>query len=692
MIEKIRNMGFAAHIDAGKTTVTERILFFTEIIHKMGEVDDGEATMDWMEEEKRRGITITSAVTTCFWKSSKINIIDTPGHIDFTGEVEKTLRILDGVVTVFCGVEGVQPQSETVWHQANKYSLPKIAFVNKMDRPNANFSRTVKMINETLAENALPIQLPLKKGEELIGVVDILKMKAIIWEKETLGKSYYFCSVPSEVEKEAKTLRETLIERLANSSERIMEKYIEGQEPTEEELKAVLRKLVIQDELVPILCGAALRNIGIQPLLDAIVDFFPSPRDIPPLKGVTKHGEEVQIEATSKGNFLALAFKTASDPFTGKITYLRVYSGTRRRGETVFNATQGVTERLAKLIRMHANEKKLELEEITCGDIIAAVGLHRTKTGDTLCGEKAQPILLKTLVFPEPVVSVAVEPFSKNDEKKISEVLKIVAEEDPTIKVKIDEETNQHLISGMGELHLEILTERIQRDYKIKLRVGKPRVIYKESIEKELESEYELKRQVGEKGQYAYVRLKLSPYPKGKFKFSTEPSVQLPKEFIEAVERGIKNSLGNGVLLGSEIINLAVTLISGRYHPVDSSGVAFEIAAALAFQNGLKQGEVVLLEPIEKIQVRVPEAFLGNVLNDFNGRRGKVVNIKSKDKENRIIEGEIPLSEMFGYITTLRSLTQGRGNYNMEFSHYQIVPKRLKEKIVERGFVTSWKW
>ena len=683
-LEKLRNIGIIAHIDAGKTTTTERILYYTGVSHKMGEVHEGTATMDWMEQEKERGITITSASTTCFWRGHMINIIDTPGHVDFTVEVERALRVLDGAVGVFCAVGGVEPQSETVWRQADKYHVPRIAFVNKMDRIGADFFNVVREIDEKLNGNPLVIQLPVGSESDFVGVVDLIKMKAVIWDSDVLGATFSEKDIPEELADQALEYRNLMIEKLADFDDAIMEKYLEGEEISEEEIKRAIRKATIETKLTPVLCGSAFKNKGVQPLLDAVVDFLPSPVDIPPVKGIDpKTGEEITRKASESEPLALLAFKIMSDPYVGKLTYFRVYSGTLKAGSYAYNSTKGKTERIGRLLRMHANKRE-DVDVVYAGDIAAAIGLKYTTTGDTLCDEK-HPILLESMEFPEPVISVAVEPKTKADRDKLSNALQKLAEEDPTFRVKYDEETNQTIISGMGELHLEIIVDRLKREFKVGVNVGKPQVAYKESIKGKVKQEGKFIRQTGGHGQYGHVWIEIEPLERGKgFEFVDKiVGGVIPKEYIPAVEAGVKEAAESGVLAGYPMVDFRVTLYDGSYHEVDSSDMAFKIAASMAFREGAKKAKPYLLEPIMDVEVTTPEQYLGDVMGDINSRRGKIKSMSEKGSL-KIIRAHIPLSEMFGYATVLRSITQGRGTYTMQFSHYDEVPKNIADKIIKK--------
>ena len=681
-LEKVRNIGIIAHIDAGKTTTTERILYYTGRIHKIGEVHEGAAEMDWMEQEKERGITITSATTTCFWRDHRINIVDTPGHVDFTIEVERSLRVLDGAVTILCSVGGVQPQTETVWRQADKYRVPRIIFVNKMDRIGADFFRVVGEVEEKLGAKPVPVQVPIGAEDEFKGVVDLITMKAIIWEEETLGAKYHYEEIPEDLVPVAEEWREKMLEALADVDEEIMMKYLEGEEITEDEIKAALRKGTIELQFFPMLCGSAFKNKGVQPLLDAIVDYLPSPLDIPPIKGINpKTGEEEERPASYDAPFAALAFKILTDPYVGQLTFVRVYSGLMESGSYVYNATRDKKERLARILRMHANKRE-EIPVLGAGDIAAAVGLRETYTGDTLC-DPEHPILLEAMEFPEPVISVAVEPKTKADQEKLSLALQKLAKEDPSFRVSMDHETGQTIISGMGELHLEIIVDRLKREFGVDVNVGKPQVAYRETIKKEVTSEGKFIKQTGGRGQYGHVWLKIEPLEPGKgFEFhETIKGGVVPKEYIPAVEAGVREAMETGVVAGYPMTDIKVTLFDGSYHEVDSSEMAFKIAGSIAFKEGAKKANPVLLEPIMEVEVTTPEEFMGDVIGDLNKRRGRVQGMEARGNA-QVIKALVPLAEMFGYATDLRSMTQGRATYIMRFSHYEEVPPNVAEQIV----------
>ncbi len=672
-----------AHIDAGKTTTTERILYYTGVTHRIGEVDEGSATMDWMEQEKERGITITSAATTCFWKDHRINIIDTPGHVDFTIEVERSLRVLDGAVAVFCSVGGVEPQSETVWRQADKYKIPRIAFVNKMDRTGADFQGCLRMMVDRLKTTPLPIQLPIGKEEDFQGVIDLIKMKAIIYDSRSLGDHYDVLDIPEDYLKEAYQQREFLIERLAERDDFLMEKFVDGQEVSESELKRTLREVTLRLEGIPVLCGAAFRNKGVQPLLDAIIDYLPSPLDIPPVNGIDLQGEKLSFSANNGHPLSALAFKIMNDPYTGQLTFFRIYSGSLKSGDSVFNPTKGKRERIGRLLQMHANKRE-EIQEVSSGDIFAAVGLKYTTTGDTICLEK-KPIILESIHFPEPVISIAIEPKTKGDVDKLGSSLHKLALEDPSFKVKTDEETGQTIISGMGELHLEIIVDRLLREFNVEANVGKPQVAYRETITKAIKSEGRFIRQSGGKGQYGHVWLTLEPQPPGKgFEFVNKiVGGRVPREYIPAVKKGVMEAMEKGVLAGYPMVDIKITLFDGSYHDVDSSEMAFKIAGSMGFKEGARSAHPILLEPMMSIEIITSDEFMGQVLSDLTSRRGKTTKVEYRAGTN-VIAGEAPLANMFGYATDLRSLTQGRATFTLQFSHYSPVPSSLSEEILSQ--------
>jgi len=693
-IERTRDIGIIAHIDAGKTTVTERVLFYTGISHKIGEVHEGQAIMDWMAQEKERGITITSAATTCFWapeiysKSTsqkggyRINIIDTPGHVDFTAEVERSLRVLDGGIVVFDGVAGVEPQSETVWHQADKYKVPRICFINKMDRTGTDFYKTLESIKERLTPNAIAIQLPIGKESQFEGVIDLIKMKAIYNEGEQ-GEKVIEKEIPENMREEAEKWRKEMIEKIVEHDDKLMEKYLGEGEVTREELRDTLREAALSYGLVPILCGSALKNKSIQPLLDAVVYYLPSPAEVPPVEGIKLKTEEKDIrEAKDGAPFSALAFKVATDPYAGTLTYFRVYSGALKAGSYILNATENKKERIGRILRMHA-DKREDVEEIFAGDIAAAVGLKFTTTGDTLCDEK-HPIILEKITFPEPVIFIAIEPKTKADQEKMGIALKKLSEEDPTFKMKTDSETNQTIICGMGELHLEIIVDRMKREFGVEANIGAPQVAYKETIIQSSEAEGKYIRQSGGRGQYGHVFLRVEPRKRGEgFEFvDAIKGGVIPSEFIPAVEKGVKEAIEKGVIAGYPVVDMQVTLFDGSYHEVDSSEAAFKIAGSKALQEGVKRAKPILLEPIMKVEVITPEKYMGDVIGNLNSKRGRID--KMYDRANmKIIDAHVPLGEMFGYATSLRSLSSGRANYNMEFSRYEGVPKNVAEEIIE---------
>ncbi len=680
-LDKIRNIGIMAHIDAGKTTTTERILYYTGVSHKIGEVHEGTAQMDWMVQEQERGITITSAATTCFWKKFRINIIDTPGHVDFTAEVERSLRVLDGAVAVFCAVGGVQPQSETVWRQADKYRVPRIAFVNKMDRQGADFFGCMEQMEEKLNARPVALQLPWGKEDTFTGVIDLVEMKAYKYKDETLGAEYEILDIPEELREAAEEYRAKLIEAAAETCDEYMEKYLEGEDLTPEEIKDGIRKGTINLYFTPVLCGTAFKNKGVQPLLDAIVDYMPSPLDIPPIKGINPDtDEEVVRETKDDAPFCALAFKIMTDPYVGQLVFIRVYSGHLESGSYIYNANSGKKERVGRLLKMHANKRE-EIKEVWAGDIAAVVGLKGVTTGDTICDEK-NPVILESMEFPEPVISVAIEPKTKADQEKLGAALQKLAMEDPTFKVHVDKETGQTIISGMGELHLEIIVDRLMREFKVEASVGQPQVAYRESIKKAIDHEEKYIKQTGGKGQYGHVKIKLEPYVEDHFKFVDKiTGGVIPREYIKPIEKGILEAMETGVLAGYEVTNVMVTLYDGSYHEVDSSEMAFKICASLAFKNAARKADPYLLEPIMEVEVTTPEQYLGDVMGDLNSRRGRVANLEAKGGL-QIIKAYVPLAEMFGYATVLRSLSQGRASYVMQFARYEEVPKSIAEKII----------
>ena len=683
-LEKTRNIGIMAHIDAGKTTTTERILFYTGRVHKIGETHEGAATMDWMEQEKERGITITSAATTCHWKGHRINIIDTPGHVDFTVEVERSLRVLDGSVAVFCAKGGVEPQSETVWRQADKYSVPRMAYVNKMDITGANFYNVVQMMKDRLGANAVPIQLPIGYEDTFEGMVDLIKMKAIVYG-DKLGKDEEFVEIPEDMKEKAEECRQALIEAVAESDDDLMMKYLEGEELTEEEIMTGIRKQTIACKMTPVCCGSSYKNKGVQPLLDAIVAFMPAPTDIPHIKGVNPEtGEEDERPSSDEEPFAALAFKIMTDPYVGKLAFFRVYSGTLESGSYVYNSTKGKRERIGRILQMHANHRQ-EIEKVYAGDIAAAVGLKDTTTGDTLCDEKA-PIILESMVFPDPVISVAVEPKTKADQEKMGIALQKLAEEDPTFRVRTDPETAQTIISGMGELHLDIIVDRLLREFHVGCSVGNPQVAYRETIRKSVKAEGKFVRQSGGKGQYGHCWLELTPLEPGEgFKFDNKVvGGAIPKEYIGPVEAGVKEAMENGVVAGYPMVDVGVTVYDGSYHEVDSSEMAFKIAGSMGFRAGALKADPVILEPYMKVEVTVPEEYMGDVIGDLNSRRGRINSMEARNGA-QVIDAFVPLSEMFGYATDLRSKTQGRGNYSMEVDHYEEVPRNIAEAIIAKN-------
>lgn len=670
-----------AHIDAGKTTTTERILFYTGKIHKIGETHEGAAQMDWMEQEQERGITITSAATTCHWRDHRINIIDTPGHVDFTVEVERSLRVLDGAVAVFCAKGGVEPQSETVWRQADKYNVPRMAFVNKMDIVGADFFNVVDMIKDRLKANPVPVQIPIGKEDNFVGVVDLVNMNARIY-KDDLGQNIEVVDIPEELVDLAEEYRENLLENIAEYDEDLMIKYLEGEEITSEEITRAIRKATIKTEITPVLCGSSYKNKGVQPLLDAIVDYMPSPLDIPPVKGVAVDSDE-ELERISSDDepFSALAFKIVTDPYVGKLAYFRVYSGTLKAGSYVYNSTKGKRERIGRILLMHANKRE-EVDEVYAGDIAAAVGLKDTATGDTLCDEE-NPIILETMEFPEPVIEVAIEPKTKASQEKMSTALAKLAEEDPTFRTSTNEETGQILIAGMGELHLEIIVDRLLREFKVEANVGNPQVAYKESITVPAEADTKYVRQSGGRGQYGHVKIKIEPQESGAgYEFVNKiVGGVIPKEYIPAVDAGIQEAMQSGILGGYPVVDIKVTLFDGSYHEVDSSEMAFKIAGSMAFKEAMAKAKPVLLEPIMKVEVIMPEEYMGDVIGDLNSRRGRVEGMELRNGA-QVVRAYVPLSEMFGYATVLRSNTQGRATYSMEFDHYAPVPNNIAEEIL----------
>ena len=681
-LEKTRNIGIMAHIDAGKTTTTERILFYTGVNHKIGEVHDGAATMDWMEQEQERGITITSAATTCHWKGYRVNIIDTPGHVDFTVEVERSLRVLDGSVAVFSAKDGVQTQSETVWRQADHYHVPRIAFINKMDTVGADFLRAVKTMEDRLHANALAMQLPIGKQDTFTGIIDLLERKAEVYLSDD-GTQYEVREVPEDMKDLVEEYRDKIIEKAAEGDDALMEKYLEGVEPSIEEVKASIRRQTLNCDLFPVFCGSAYKNKGIQMLLDAVLDYLPAPTDVPAVKGTDpKTGEEITRESSDEAPMAALAFKIMAAPFVGKLAFFRVYSGIMKQGTYILNSTKGKKERVGRILQMHANNRK-EIECAYSGDIAAAVGFKDVTTGDSLCDEN-HPIILEKMEFPEPVISVAVEPKTKADQEKMGTALQRLAEEDPTFKVHTDPETNQTIISGMGELHLDIIVDRMRREFKVECTVGKPQVAYRETIRKTVEAEGKFIRQTGGHGQYGHCWLRLEPMEAGKgFEFANEVvGGVIPKEFINPIQAGVEAAMEDGVVAGYPMVDIKVTVYDGSYHDVDSSEMAFKVAGSMAFKEGAKKADAVLLEPYMSVEVDVPEEYMGDVIGGLNSRRGRIEGMESENGESRI-KGFVPLSEMFGYATGLRSATQGRGTFTMTFDHYEEVPKAISQQITE---------
>ncbi|CZE47437.1 elongation factor G [Campylobacter geochelonis] len=682
-LHMVRNIGIAAHIDAGKTTTSERILFFTGMSHKIGEVHDGAATMDWMEQEKERGITITSAATTCFWKDHQINLIDTPGHVDFTIEVERSMRVLDGAVSVFCSVGGVQPQSETVWRQANKYKVPRIVFVNKMDRVGANFFNVEQQIRDRLKANPVPIQIPIGAEDTFKGVVDLVTMKAYMWEDENKPTDYTVREIPADLLEKAQEYREKMIEAVSETSDELMEKFFGGEELSEEEIKAGIKAGCLGLTITPMLCGTAFKNKGVQPLLDAVVAYLPAPDEVPDIRGEYEDGTEVAVKSTDEGEFAGLGFKIMTDPFVGQLTFVRVYRGVLESGSYVYNTVKGKKERIGRLLRMHSNKRE-EIKELYAGEIGAVVGLKDTLTGDTLASEKDR-VILERMEFPDPVISVAVEPKTKADQEKMGIALQKLAQEDPSFRVTTDEESGQTIISGMGELHLEIIVDRMLREFKVDAEVGQPQVAYRETIRKSVEQEYKYAKQSGGRGQYGHVYLRLEPLEPGSgYQFVNDiKGGAIPKEYIPAVDKGCQEAMQGGVLAGYPVEDVKVTLYDGSYHDVDSSEMAFKLAASMGFKEGARKAGAVILEPIMKVEVETPEDYMGDVIGDLNKRRGQVNNMSERGG-NKIIDAFCPLSEMFGYSTDLRSQTQGRATYSMEFDHYDEVPKNVAEEIIKK--------
>ena len=683
-LNKTRNIGIMAHIDAGKTTTTERILYYTGVSHKIGEVHDGAATMDWMEQEQERGITITSAATTCFWKDHRVNIIDTPGHVDFTIEVERSLKVLDGSVAVFCSVGGVEPQSETVWRQADKYGVPRIAFINKMDRVGADFDRGVNMMRDRLGANPIPIQLPIGAEDLFRGVIDLVQMKAIIWSDESMGANYEVEEIPADLLDDAEAAREALLEEISSVDEELMEKYLGGEKLTIDEVKAGIRKATMALQINPVLCGTAFKNKGVQTLLDAVIDYMPSPLDVKPIPGIDPDtGAEVTRPADDNAPFASLAFKVMTDPFVGQLTFFRVYSGVAESGAHVLNATKDKKERFGRLLKMHANKRE-EIKQVYSGDIAAAVGLKYTSTGDTLCDPKT-PCILEAMDFPEPVIHIAIEPKTKSDQEKMGTALGKLVQEDPSLRVKTDEETGQVIISGMGELHLEIIVDRMKREFKVEANIGAPQVAYRETITKTVEVQGKFVRQSGGRGQYGDCHLRLEPLePGGGFEYVDQiKGGVIPREYIPAVGAGAEEAAQNGILAGFPLVDVRVTCYDGSYHDVDSSEMAFKIAGSMGFKEGAAKAKPVLLEPIMDVEVVLPEEYLGEVMGDLNSRRGRVAGMEARGGA-QVVSAQVPLSSMFGYSTDLRSATQGRATYTMTFDHYEQVPKAIAEEIISK--------
>jgi len=689
-IERYRNIGISAHIDAGKTTTTERILFYTGVNHKIGEVHDGAATMDWMEQEQERGITITSAATTCFWKGMagqfdqhRINIIDTPGHVDFTIEVERSMRVLDGACMVYCAVGGVQPQSETVWRQANKYKVPRLAFVNKMDRAGANFFKVYDQMRARLKANPVPLQVPIGAEDKFEGVVDLIKMKAVFWDESSQGMKFDYRDIPADLKAECDKWRSNMVEAAAEANEDLMNKYLEEGDLSEDEILAGLRQRTIAFEIVPMMCGSAFKNKGVQAMLDKVIELMPAPTDIPPTKAENGKGEEIRLKASDDEKFAALAFKIMTDPFVGQLIFFRVYSGVINAGDTVYNPIKGKKERIGRIVQMHANTRE-PLTEVRAGDIAAAIGLKEATTGDTLCSLNDE-IILERMIFPEPVIHVAVEPKTKADQEKMGIALNRLAQEDPSFRVKTDEETNQTIISGMGELHLEILVDRMKREFNVEANVGAPQVAYREAIKKSVEVEGKFVKQSGGKGQYGHVWLKMEPNEAGKgFEFvDAIKGGTVPREFIPAVEKGLRETIPAGVLAGFPVVDVKVTLFDGSYHDVDSNENAFKMAASIGFKDGMRKADPVLLEPMMAVEVETPEDYMGDVMGDLSSRRGMIQGMDD-NATGKVIRAEVPLAEMFGYSTVVRSLSQGRASYSMEFKHYSEAPRNVAEAIMNK--------
>ena len=690
-IERYRNIGISAHIDAGKTTTTERILFYTGVNHKIGEVHDGAATMDWMEQEQERGITITSAATTCFWKGMaqnfpehRINIIDTPGHVDFTIEVERSMRVLDGACMVYCAVGGVQPQSETVWRQATKYKVPRLAFVNKMDRQGADFFKVHDQMRQRLKANPIPVQIPIGAEEHFEGLVDLIKMKSVVWDEENQGAKFTYGDIPENLRELADVWRSKMVEAAAEASEELMNKYLEEGDLSEVDVKAGIRARTINAEIVPMLCGSAFKNKGVQAMLDAVIEFLPAPTDIPPVTGLLEDDSTGQRRAADDEPFSALAFKIMTDPYVGQLTFFRVYSGMVKTGDTIFNPIKGRKERIGRILQMHANQRE-EIKEVFAGDIAAAVGLKEATTGETLC-DPAKVITLERMIFPEPVIHVAVEPKTKVDQEKMGIALNRLAQEDPSFRVRTDEESGQTIISGMGELHLEILVDRMKREFGVEANVGAPQVAYREAVRKSVEQEGKFVKQSGGRGQYGHVWIKLEPNEAGKgFEFvDAVKGGSVPREFIPAVEKGLRETLPNGVLAGFPVVDVKVTLFDGSSHDVDSNENAFKMAASMAFKDAMRKASPVLLEPMMAVEVETPEDYMGNVMGDLSGRRGIVHGMEDQVGGIKLIKAEVPLAEMFGYSTQLRSLSQGRATYSMEFKHYTEAPKNVAEAVINK--------
>jgi len=685
-LERTRNIGISAHIDAGKTTTTERILFYTGVLHRMGEVHDGAATMDWMEQERERGITITSAATTCFWDNHRINIIDTPGHVDFTAEVERSLRVLDGAIALFCAVGGVEPQSETVWRQMDKYGVPRIAFVNKMDRVGADFLNVVQMMKDRLGAHAVPIQLPVGEGDLFSGIIDLVTMKAMMYKDSTLGTEWEEMEIPHGMMGRAQAYRTKMLEAVSDEDDTLLEKYLEGKEITPDEIRTVLRRSCLKVNIIPVLCGSSFKNKGVQMLLDSVVTYLPSPLDLNDGKVVGHHvnmTDKIERAISDREKFTALAFKIMSDPFVGKLTYFRLYSGTLKSGSYVYNSVTEKKERLSRILRMHANSRE-DVEEAFAGDIVAAVGLKHTRTGDTLCDE-ADPVILEKMTFPDPVIHVAIEAKTKADQEKLGDAMAKLSEEDPTLRVSTNEETGQTIISGMGELHLEIIIDRMRREFKVEANIGKPQVAYKETIRKKVQAEGKFVRQSGGRGQFGHVYIELEPNEKGKG-FAFENAIVggvIPREYIKPVEQGIVEAMRNGVLAGYPVEDVKVRLYDGSFHEVDSSEMAFKIAGSMAFKEAARRADPVILEPIMAVEVVTPEEYMGDVMGDLNSRRGKISGMAPR-KDAQVIRAMVPLSEMFGYSTVLRSMTQGRAIYSMELSHYDETPRSVADEIIEK--------